>query len=570
MGVSADGIGNVYLTGVTYGSLGGPYSGGGDTFVGRYDSSGKLVWVRQLGANGQDVARGVSADRLGNVFIVGDTGAPTGAGGPTAGLIDTYVAKYDASGTLHWVRQLGTAQHDVGFSISADGLGNVYLSGLTEGTLAGTYAGNGDAFVSKYDVEGNRLWVRQFGTAAQDGSRGVAADVLGNVYLAISTEGDLGGSNQGGFDVALSKLDPTGNLVWTKQFGTSGDDRSRSVSTDPMGNVYTAGFTTGSLGGPNAGGYDAFVSKHDASGNLLWARQLGTSLDEGCCVLGNPDSNTVSVATDNLGNVYLGSFTKGSFGPNSGAGEPFVAKYDATGNLHWIEQFALGASQVANSVSPDGLGNVYVSLLVRPTGNVLGGGPARIAKFSDDAPVLPAGDFNADGTVNAADYVVWRNGLGTRYTQADYNTWRSHFGQTAGSAGATAGLTSSANAAVPEPGTAAVALLTIAPLLLLYRAHHAGLTGWKHVWKPDRTTDELKRPRPARLGGAMFDSPPQQTSSHADKLRGEEAFGRVCVWFSNIGPRSKLLWCRLKQSNPLEAINPNRCHNAKTQCIYVD
>jgi hypothetical protein len=293
------------------------------------------------------------------------------------------------------------------------------------------------------------------------------------VYLAISTEGDLGGSNQGGFDVSLRKLDPAGNLVWTKQFGTSGDDRSRSLSTDPMGNVYTAGFTTGSLGGLNAGAYDAFVSKHDASGNFLWARQLGTSHDEGCCVLGNPDSNTVSVATDNLGNLYLGSFTKGSFGPASGAGEPFVAKYDATGNLHWIEQFAIGTSQVANSVSPDGLGNVYVSLLVRPTGNVIGGGPALIAKFRDDESVLPAGDFSGDGTVDAADYVAWRNGLGTRYSQADYDLWRANFGQAAGSA--------TSHASAPETSTAAIALFALAPLVTLYRAQRSDLLAWKHM-----------------------------------------------------------------------------------------
>jgi hypothetical protein len=56
------------------------------------------------------------------------------------------------------------------------------------------------------------------------------------------------------------------------------------------------------------------------------------------------------------------------------------------------------------------------------------------------------GDFNNDGAVDAADYVVWRKGLGTTYTQSDYNTWRAHFGQTAGS-----GLAVSANAAAPEP-----------------------------------------------------------------------------------------------------------------------
>jgi hypothetical protein len=58
--------------------------------------------------------------------------------------------------------------------------------------------------------------------------------------------------------------------------------------------------------------------------------------------------------------------------------------------------------------------------------------------------VLP-GDFNNDGRVDAADYTKWRDGLGTTYTQAQYNEWRSHFGQTAGAASASIGY------AAPEP-----------------------------------------------------------------------------------------------------------------------
>jgi hypothetical protein len=97
-------------------------------------------------------------------------------------------------------------------------------------------------------------------------------------------------------------------------------------------------------------------------------------------------------------------------------------------------------------------------------------------KIHDSALVASSGDFNADGTVNAADYVVWRNGLGTTFTQADYDVWRAHFGQTRGSG--------ASHAAIPEPCTSALTLVAMALLLLLCRAHHAGLTGWKHVWKP--------------------------------------------------------------------------------------
>jgi hypothetical protein len=74
------------------------------------------------------------------------------------------------------------------------------------------------------------------------------------------------------------------------------------------------------------------------------------------------------------------------------------------------------------------------------------------------------GDYNQNGSVDAADYVVWRNGLGTIYSQADYDVWRTHFGQTAGSGAGTE--SASLNATVPESST----------LLLLLAATILGLT----------------------------------------------------------------------------------------------
>jgi hypothetical protein len=94
------------------------------------------------------------------------------------------------------------------------------------------------------------------------------------------------------------------------------------------------------------------------------------------------------------------------------------------------------------------------------------------------APGL-AGDFNSDGSVDAADYVVWRNGLGTTHTPGDYDVWRAHFG----AASATAGAAGSrpAHSTVPEPTTI---ILVVAPML----AHALG----------------TKRSRYASRGGARW------------------------------------------------------------------
>jgi NADH:ubiquinone oxidoreductase subunit len=212
-----------------------------------------------LGTGFSDQSTGVSADGLGNVYISGYTMGSLG--GPNPSLGDAFVSKYDAAGSLQWTRQSGTSFLDHSNGVSADGLGNVYISGDTSGSLGGPQAGNGDAFVSKYDAAGSLEWIRQLGTSGTEQSNGVSADGLGNVYISGSTEGSLGGPNAGGADAFVSKYDAAGSLQWTRQLGTSGNDYSDGVSADGLGNVYFSGRTTGSLAEPNAGVADAFVAK---------------------------------------------------------------------------------------------------------------------------------------------------------------------------------------------------------------------------------------------------------------------------------------------------------------------
>ncbi len=74
------------------------------------------------------------------------------------------------------------------------------------------------------------------------------------------------------------------------------------------------------------------------------------------------------------------------------------------------------------------------------------------------------GDYNANGIVDAADYTLWRDGLGTTYTQDDYDVWKANFGETAlGSGSGSLGATGSASALanVPEPASCALCLLAV-------------------------------------------------------------------------------------------------------------
>jgi hypothetical protein len=94
-------------------------------------------------------------------------------------------------------------------------------------------------------------------------------------------------------------------------------------------------------------------------------------------------------------------------------------------------------------------GNLALSLLG------LGPIPGSFINAAQTLRIALPGDFNFDSAIDAADYVVWRKGLGTTYTQDDYNDWRAHFGQNIGS-----GAGAIANAAVPEPATLGLLLLS--------------------------------------------------------------------------------------------------------------
>jgi hypothetical protein len=107
---------------------------------------------------------------------------------------------------LRWTRQLGTSEDDISLGVATDGDGNVYISGWTEGSLGGTNFNQlADAWLAKYSAEGALRWKRQLRTSGYDYSLGVATGGKGNVYISGGTTGSLGGAQQGGADAFVAK-----------------------------------------------------------------------------------------------------------------------------------------------------------------------------------------------------------------------------------------------------------------------------------------------------------------------------------------------------------------------------
>ena len=260
-----DGSGNIVVVGSTDGELEGKGAGQTDAFLRKYDSNGNILWTRLFGRHLQDNALGVIAGPGDRLFIAGVTEVALES--EATGEAYAFVRSYDAGGQLLWTREMVSG--DIGqalawetsFRLALDGNESLYLVGTTSAQLGAEHFGKQDAFVRKYSLDGDELWTRQFGTEADDTLAAIALDEDGQVYVAGATKGDLEAGNEGGFDIFVRKYSAAGELRWTKQLGTEEDDAARALIVGACDAVFVAGSTRGAFVGESSGRQDAFVMR---------------------------------------------------------------------------------------------------------------------------------------------------------------------------------------------------------------------------------------------------------------------------------------------------------------------
>ncbi len=288
-----------------------------------------LLWIRQFGTSAVDAVSAIAVDASG-VYLTGFTDGEF-AGQTSAGGRDAFLRKYSADGYLEWTRQFGTSADDEAIAVIVKA-SEVYVVGETPGAFPNeTSAGREDAFLRKYDIAGNEVWTRQFGTLGSDGARAVAADPSG-VYVAGWANGIISGQTGAGSGF-VRKYDTEGVEVWTHQFESASYGAVNDVAVDPSG-LYVVG--------------DGIVRKYDLAGNVLWTDQN--------------DSGGRALAVDASGTYVAGSTYYGSTGLC--CSRAFLRKYDETGFLVWDRQSPpIGeSSNVDVTVGPSG---VYVAGFVR-------------------------------------------------------------------------------------------------------------------------------------------------------------------------------------------------------------
>jgi len=338
-------------------------------------------WAVKAGGDYSDVGYSIAIDSQGNQYIIGcfEETATFGTHTLTAsGDDDLFVAKLDPSGNWLWAVRAGGAGRDVGRGIAVDVTGNAYVTGYYTGTATfgnhtlTTYGGelDTDIYVAKLDTNGNWLWVVQAGSTNFDWGNSIALDGMGYAYVTghffgNATFGSHSLTANGGTDIFVVKLSPSGNWLQAVQAGGADFEEAYCIAVDEAGNTWLTGVfrdttTFGNRTLTTNGNNDIFVAKLGFSGNWLWAVNAGgTNYDFG-----------YDIAVDDEGNAWVTGFFMGaaSFGSHSvvagGSGwnaNIFVARLDPSGNWLWAVNAGGTGTDHGNGIAMDGTGNAYVT-----------------------------------------------------------------------------------------------------------------------------------------------------------------------------------------------------------------
>jgi len=346
--IAVDASGNVYVLGWFGGTVDldpgvGVFNlssaGSSDIFILKLDDAGSFAWAKRFGGTSPDLGTAITIDGSGNVYTTGyfygtadfDPGAPTFEL-TVVDDADVFVSKLDPSGNFIWVKSWGgdassDYSNDFGLAITVDPSGNVYTTGQFNkagdfdpgaGTFNLTPTGYQDMFVSKLNDSGNFVWAKSMGGInSLTAGLSISLDPTGNVYtmclFSATVDFDPGAgtyelTSAGQTDMAISKLDPSGNFIWIETMGGALSDYGTSVNVDASGNVYASGSFSGTADfDPGSGVFNlvsAGLSDHVVL--KLKAMALTTGLDDKpelqITVFPNPVVNQVSVE-------ILGHFT---------------------------------------------------------------------------------------------------------------------------------------------------------------------------------------------------------------------------------------------------------------------
>lgn len=320
--VRTDKLGNVYVVGESILNGNEP-----DFLLIKYDHLGNQIWTRRYDgpANSYDSPEAMEIDKIGNIYV---TGGSKGIGTN----IDYCTIKYKPNGDSVWVKRYdGGLFADFSLALKIDSLNNVFITGQS-------WLYQYDICTIKYDSNGVEKWINRYNSVYNDVASLLILD-HNNIYVAGYTD-----SIQNQDNYCLIKYNSNGDQQWVKTFNGAynSQDIITSMAADKLGNIIVTGYS-------NSTWYENYYTiKYNPAGGLIWSRLYDRN---------NQFDRPVAIVSDGVGNITItgSSDSVGSYNIST-------IRYSSNGDLIWNKIFRFdnlnsGASSMINDI----YGNLYIT-----------------------------------------------------------------------------------------------------------------------------------------------------------------------------------------------------------------
>jgi len=287
-------------------------------------------WFKHYGGTGDEAAYLIQQTSDGGYIVAGRTATYTYGG------YDYAIYKLDSNGNKVWFRHYGGPGNDYATSIQQTSDGGYIVAGYTDSY---TY-GNEDLGIYKLTSSGNKTWFKHYGGANDDRANSIQQTSDGSYIIAGKTNSYTYGNS----DFAIYKLNSSGNKVWFKHYGGTGDDAAYSIQQLSGGGYIVAGTTDSYTHGSN----DFAIYKLNSSGNKTWFKHYGgTGWDVAYSAEQTSDGGYIVTGT-----MYSYSYGSGDFG---------VYKLYGNGNKNWFKHYGGTGLEYGNSIQQTSDGGYVVA-----------------------------------------------------------------------------------------------------------------------------------------------------------------------------------------------------------------
>ncbi len=322
-----------------------------DYWIVKITATGNIQWDKTYGGDSTDYLQTIVPANDGGYLLAGySVSGINGDKTDTAyGYWDTWIIKIDSNGTKLWDRTYGGSGNKTDGLVSAKQTSdNGYLLWMVSGSginniKTDSSRGSSDYWLVKIDSVGNIQWQKTIGGSGIDHILSVIETLDGGYALAGFSWSGISGEKTtasfGGFDYWVVKLDSLRNIEWQKEYGGNSFEHLMSIQQLPDSGYMIGGFSQSGVSGnktePSRGGYDYWMIRTDAGGNILWQKVFGGS--------GAEEMRGGIISTADGGYLHVGFSQSGTSGeksePNRGMDDYWIVKTDANGTLQWDKTF---------------------------------------------------------------------------------------------------------------------------------------------------------------------------------------------------------------------------------------